>query len=70
MPNFTDEEKAKLQPYVTDTEGNVFVVKGLVGIVGAVFARYSRAKTGFRETLRAMAGTLPGDVDGSTPPQG
>ena len=30
---------------------SVFVVSGLPGIVGAVFARYSRAQTGFRETL-------------------
>ncbi len=48
---FTDEEKNILQKYVTSAEDNVFAIKGLSGIVGAVYARYSRAKGGFRETL-------------------
>ncbi|MBN1585600.1 FAD-dependent thymidylate synthase [Candidatus Uhrbacteria bacterium] len=51
MPKFTDEERKRLEPYVTDTESDVFAVRGLDGVVGAVFARYSRASTGFRETL-------------------
>ncbi len=51
MPRFTDEEKALLAKFVTDAEGDVFAVKGLEGIVGAVYARYSRAQGGFRETL-------------------
>ena len=51
MPNFTEEERKRLAPYVTDTESDVFAVRGLDGIVGAVYARYSRAATGFRETL-------------------
>lgn len=51
MPNFKPEEKDLLAKYVTDTEGDVFAVKGLDGIVGAVYARYSRAPGGFRETL-------------------
>ncbi len=51
MPRFTDEEKALLAPYVTDTEGDIFAVQNLQGIVGAVYARYSRAQGGFRETL-------------------
>jgi thymidylate synthase ThyX len=51
MANFTPEEKARLAPYVTDTDADVFAIKGLDGIVGAVYARYSRASTGFRETL-------------------
>jgi len=51
MPSFTPEERAKLDPYVTDTESDIFAVKNLEGIVGAVYARYSRAATGFRETL-------------------
>lgn len=51
MPNFTPEERAKLEPYVTNLDGDVFAVKGLAGITGAVYARYSRAATGFRETL-------------------
>jgi thymidylate synthase ThyX len=50
MP-FTPDERAKLEPYVTNTEGDIFAVKNLNGIVGAVYARYSRASTGFRETL-------------------
>lgn len=51
MPRFTDEEKSLLAPYVTDTDGDIFAVKGLDSIVGAVYARYSRAPGGFRETL-------------------
>lgn len=51
MSNFTPEERAKLEPFVTDTESDIFAVKNLEGIVGAVYARYSRASTGFRETL-------------------
>ncbi len=48
---FSDEEKAQLSKYVTDTEGDIFAVTNLPGIVGAVYARYSRAQGGFRETL-------------------
>jgi thymidylate synthase ThyX len=51
MPKFSAEEQALLAPYVTDTEGDIFAVTGLQGIVGAVYARYSRAQGGFRETL-------------------
>ncbi len=51
MARFSAEEKALLAPYVTDTEGDIFAVTGLPGIVGAVYARYSRAQGGFRETL-------------------
>jgi thymidylate synthase ThyX len=51
MPTFTAEEKALLKNYVTSTEDDVFAVKNLDGIVGAVYARYSRAKGTFRETL-------------------
>jgi thymidylate synthase ThyX len=51
MPQFTDEEKALLSKYVTNTDKDVFALKNLPGIAGAVYARYSRAKTGFRETL-------------------
>jgi thymidylate synthase ThyX len=48
---FTPEEKALLSKYVTSTESNVYAVKGMEGMVGAAYARYSRAKGGFRETL-------------------
>ncbi|MBI4458090.1 FAD-dependent thymidylate synthase [Candidatus Uhrbacteria bacterium] len=51
MPRFTPEEVQLLSQYVTDTESDVFAVKNLAGIVGAVYARYSRAPGGFRETL-------------------
>jgi thymidylate synthase ThyX len=51
MPKFTDEEKVQLAKYVTDTDGDIFAVTNLPGIVGAVYARYSRAQGGFRETL-------------------
>ena len=51
MTNFTPEQRSKLEPFVTDTESDIFAVKNLEGIVGAVYARYSRASTGFRETL-------------------
>ncbi|MFA5853503.1 MAG: FAD-dependent thymidylate synthase [Patescibacteria group bacterium] len=51
MPKFSDEEKILLAPYVTSTEDDIFAVKGLDGMTGAVYARYSRAPGGFRETL-------------------
>ncbi|MFA6604258.1 MAG: FAD-dependent thymidylate synthase [Patescibacteria group bacterium] len=51
MSPFSPADRSKLTPYVTSTEGDVFAVKNLEGIVGAVYARYSRAATGFRETL-------------------
>ncbi len=51
MSQFTDEEKALLSNYVTNTDKDIFALKNLPGIAGAVYARYSRAKTGFRETL-------------------
>jgi len=40
-----------IEEYVTNQTGQVFAIKGLAGIVGAVMARYSRAETGLRETL-------------------
>src|SRR3989344_791857 len=51
MPNFTKEEIELLKKYVTDPVGNVFAITNLEGIVGAIYARYSRAKGGFREVL-------------------
>jgi thymidylate synthase ThyX len=48
---FTPEEKAVLSKYVTSTEENVFAVRNMPGLTGAAYARYSRAKGGFRETL-------------------
>jgi len=48
---FTEEEKKILKKYVTSTEDGVFAVKGMEGMVGAAYARYSRAQGGFREVL-------------------
>jgi len=48
---FTDEEKQILKKYVTSTEAEIFAIKGMEGMVGAAYARYSRAKGGFREVL-------------------
>jgi len=48
---FTEEEKKILAQYVTSTEDNIFAIKNLSGMVGAAYARYSRAKGGFREVL-------------------
>ena len=52
MARFTPEEIALLEQYVSHPTGNVFAVfPKLHGIVGAAFARYSRAPGGFRETF-------------------
>ncbi len=51
MPKYTPEEIELLKQYVTDPTGDVFCIKSLAGMVGAAYARYSRAKGGFRETL-------------------
>ena len=48
---FSAEEKEILKKYVTDPDGDVFCVTNLEGIVGSIYARYSRAKGGFREVL-------------------
>jgi len=49
--SFTEEEKKLLEKYVTSTESDIFAVRGMEGMVGAAYARYSRAKGGFREVL-------------------
>ncbi|MBU0706849.1 FAD-dependent thymidylate synthase [Patescibacteria group bacterium] len=51
MAKITKEEIKLLNKYVTDPTGNVFCIKGMEGLVGAAYARYSRARGGFRETL-------------------
>lgn len=51
MTQFSSQENEILANYVTDVGGDIFAVKNLAGVVGAVYARYSRAKTGFQETL-------------------
>lgn len=40
-----------LDQYVTNSEGQVFAIKNLQGMIGAVMARYSRTEGGLRETL-------------------
>lgn len=51
MSTFTPEEIKLLKKYVTDPTGDIFCVDGMQGMVGAAYARYSRTKGGFRETL-------------------
>lgn len=48
---FSEEEKKLLNKYVTSVDDDVFAVKGMEGMVGAAYARYSRARGGFREVL-------------------
>jgi thymidylate synthase ThyX len=48
---FSDKEKEVLQKYVTSADANIFAIHGMEGMVGAAYARYSRAKGGFREVL-------------------
>ncbi len=51
MSGFSPEEQKLLAQYVTDPVGDVFCIKGMPGMVGAAYARYSRARGGFREVL-------------------
>ncbi|MFQ5481437.1 MAG: FAD-dependent thymidylate synthase [Nitrospinaceae bacterium] len=65
----TGREKELLKPYVTDVDGPVFSLRGLnPEVIGAALARYSRAPTGFRETVvREFLNPdgSPNDVKGS-----
>jgi len=63
MKNFSEEEKRKLAQYVTDVDGDVFVVTNLERLAGAIFARYSRAQGGFREILLKEFLTEAGGID-------
>lgn len=53
MAKFSNEEIDLLREYVSDPEGDIFTVlpQKMPGMIGAAYARYSRAKGGFRETL-------------------
>ena len=51
MSILTPEELKILSQYITDPEGDIFCVTNLEGIVGAIYARYSRARGGFREVM-------------------
>jgi thymidylate synthase ThyX len=50
---FTPEELQILSRFVSNPEGEVFIVndRELPGLVGAIYARYSRASGGFKRTL-------------------
>jgi hypothetical protein len=49
--NLSVEDIAKLGDFVSDPRGDTFVVRLPAGIAGATFARYSRAKGGWRTTF-------------------
>lgn len=52
MENFTNEEKAILSRFFSNTERNVFVLKNLPEVVkGALFSRYSRSTKSLRRLL-------------------
>ncbi len=48
---YSDEQKSFFQPYLSDPDADIFVLKNLGGVVGAAFARYSRQKGGVKDTL-------------------
>ena len=52
VETFTEEERARLAPYVTDIDGPVFALTGLPQVTcAALFARYSRSKKSVRRLL-------------------
>ena len=52
VENFSSEEQARLEPYVTNLDRPVFVLKNLSEVVkGALFARYSRSAKSLRRLL-------------------
>ncbi len=53
MTTWTPEQRELLKEYVSDPDEDVYIVfpKKMPGMIGAAYARYSRAKGGFRETL-------------------
>lgn len=65
----TEREKEILSPYVSDVESTVFTLQGLnPEVIGAALARYSRAPTGFKETVAREflnADGTPNEVKGS-----
>ena len=65
----TDRERELLKPYLSDVDANVFALENLnPEVIGGALARYSRAPTGFKETVAREFlnpdGT-PNDVKGS-----
>ncbi len=49
--NLSSEQIDFLKQYLSSAESDIFALKGLEGVVGAAFARYSRQKGGVKETL-------------------
>ena len=52
-PSILEKRKNALSRYISNPDGNFFVLMdlGVSGIAGAAYARYSRAKGSFRETF-------------------
>ena len=49
---FSEEEKKKLAPFVTNCDQTIFVLRNLPEVIkGALFSRYSRSNLGLRELL-------------------
>ena len=65
----TDREREILKPYLSDVDANVFAVENLnPEVIGGALARYSRAPTGFKETVAREflnPDGSPNDVKGS-----
>ena len=65
----TDQEREFLKPYLSDVDANVFTLENLnPEVIGGALARYSRAPTGFKETIvREFLNSdgTPNDVKGS-----
>ncbi len=52
MGEFSEQEQKRLSRFVTNTDGNVFVLKNLPEVIkGALFSRYSRSRLGLRSLL-------------------
>ena len=48
----TDQERELLKPYLSDVDASVFTLENLnPEVIGGALARYSRAPTGFKETI-------------------
>ena len=48
----TDQERGLLKPYLSDVDASVFTLENLnPEVIGGALARYSRAPTGFKETI-------------------
>ena len=48
----TDRERELLAPYLSDVDANVFTLENFTPeVIGGALARYSRAPTGFKESV-------------------